>query len=164
MTPSKPKPKPRPAPKPRALPGTSTAVHDLLQTAAAKGNFQTFARAVEAAGLRETLAGPGPFTVFAPTDEAFAALPAGKLEELMRPERRSELASVMKYHVMTGRKTAKEIGHWDSARTVNGLSATLKMVGRQVSIDGAHVTSPDIDASNGYLHGIDRVMLPAQPR
>ena len=164
MTTPKPKPKPKPAPKTRALPGTSTAVHDLLQTAAARGNFQAFTRAVDAAGLRPTLAGPGPFTVFAPTDEAFAALPEGKLEELMRPENKTELASVVSYHVMTGRKTAKEMGRWDSARTVNGLLASLKMVGKQVSIEGAQVTAPDIDASNGYLHGIDQVMLPVPPR
>lgn len=138
----------------------STSMQNLLETAAAKGGFSTFGKAVEAAGLSETLAGPGPFTVFAPTDAAFAGLPAGKLDMLLKPENKPELISILNYHVITGRKTAAEIGNWDAARTVNGLSAKIKVVGKQVSIDDAKVTSADMDAKNGFLHGIDKVNLP----
>ena len=138
----------------------STSMQNLLETAAAKGSYNTFGKAVEAAGLSETLAGPGPFTVFAPTDAAFASLPEGKLDMLLKPENKPELVSLLNYHVLTGRKTAAQIGKWDAARTVNGLSAAIKLVDNQVSIDGAQITAADIDAKNGYLHGIDKVNLP----
>ena len=138
----------------------STSMQNLLETAAAKGSYNTFGKAVEAAGLSETLAGPGPFTVFAPTDAAFASLPEGKLDMLLKPENKPELISLLNYHVVTGRKTAAQIGKWDAARTVNGLSAAIKLVDNRVSIDGAQITAADIDAKNGYLHGIDKVNLP----
>ena len=143
-------------------PTASKSNQTLLEAAASKGGFSTFGKACEAAGLSETLAGTGPFTVFAPTDAAFAALPAGRLDTLLKPENRKELVSVLNYHVMTGRKTAAEMGRWDSARTVQGQSATLRMVGKQVSIDGAQVINADIDARNGFVHGIDKVMQPAR--
>jgi uncharacterized surface protein with fasciclin (FAS1) repeats len=138
----------------------STSMQNLLETAASKGTYKTFGRVVEAAGLSETLAGEGPFTVFAPTDAAFSSLPAGKLEMLLKPENKPELISLLNYHVVTGRKTAAQIGKWDAARTVNGQSAAIKLVDNKVSIDGAQITAADIDAKNGYLHGIDKVNLP----
>lgn len=149
------------APPKKMPPPPAAPTRNLLETAASKGTFQTFARMVEAAGLSQTLAGPGPFTIFAPTDAAFDALPAGRLDALLLPENRAELVSLVNYHVLTGRKKATELGRWDSARTVQGQLARFTMVGRQVSIDGAHVTTADLDAQNGYLHGIDKVNVPA---
>ncbi len=134
---------------------------NLVDTAAANGSFATFGKAVEQAGLSETLRGTGPFTVFAPTDAAFAKLPAGKLETLMKPENKAELASILKYHVVNGHKSVADIGKWESAKTVNGQSAPIRMAEGQFTIDGAHVTSGDINASNGLIHGIDKVNLPA---
>jgi uncharacterized surface protein with fasciclin (FAS1) repeats len=134
---------------------------NLLDTAAGQGSYNTFAKAVEQAGLAETLRGPGPFTVFAPTDAAFAKLPSGKLESLMKPENKTELASILKYHVLTGRKSAADIGKWDTARTMHGQSAPIKLTDGKFSIDGAHVTDSDLGSSNGVIHGIDKVNLPA---
>lgn len=138
----------------------STQSKNLLETAATKGSFGTFAKAVEQAGLSETLRGVGPFTVFAPTDAAFAKLPAGKLDTLMKPENKDELASILKYHVLSGRKSVADMGKWDAAKTVNGQSAPIKMTEGKFSIDGAHVTDSDIGSSNGVIHGIDKVNLP----
>ena len=120
-----------------------------------------FAKAVEQAGLSETLRGAGPFTVFAPTDAAFAKLPAGKLDALMEPENKDELASILKYHVLSGRKSVADMGKWDAAKTVNGQSAQVKMTAGKFSIDGAQLTDSDIGSSNGVIHGIDKVILPA---
>lgn len=133
---------------------------NLLDTAAASGDFGTFAKAVEQAGLSETLRGVGPFTVFAPTDAAFAKLPAGKLDTLMKPENKDELASILKYHVLSGRKSVADMGQWDAAKTVNGQSAQIKMTAGKFSIDGAQVTNSDIGSSNGVIHAIDKVILP----
>lgn len=146
-----------------AAPATSagTQNRNLLDTAASQGSYNTFAKAVEQAGLAETLRGPGPFTVFAPTDAAFAKLPAGKLDSLMKPENKAELASVLKYHVLTGRKSTADIGKWDSARTMHGQSAPIKLTDGKFSIDGAQVTDSDLGSSNGVIHGIDKVNLPA---
>ncbi len=143
--------------------GVKSTVQDknLVDTAAANASFGTFAKAVEQAGLSETLRGTGPFTVFAPTDAAFAKLPAGKLETLMKPENKAELASILKYHVVNGYKSVADIGKWESAKTVNGQSAPIRMAEGKFTIDGAHVTSGDINASNGMIHGIDKVNLPA---
>lgn len=148
------------AAKPNSVAMDSTQSRNLLDTAAAKGSFGTFAKAVEQAGLSETLRGVGPFTVFAPTDAAFAKLPAGKLDTLMKPENKDELASILKYHVLAGRKSAADMGKWESAKTVNGQAAPIKMLGGKFSIDGAHVTEADIGSSNGVIHGIDKVNLP----
>lgn len=142
---------------------TSTpSTSNLLATAAANGSFKIFGKAVEAAGLGETLNGAGPFTVFAPTDAAFEKLPAGRLETLMKPENKPELAAMLNYHVVSGRKTVSDIGKWQSAKTVNGQSAPIKLTDGKVSIDGAHVTSADIDSQNGLLHGIDKVNIPTK--
>ncbi len=142
---------------------TTPSSKNLLDTAAANGSFKTFGKAIERAGLGETLRGAGPFTIFAPTDAAFDKLPAGRLETLFKPENKEELASLVNYHVVTGHKMLADIGKWEAARTVNGQSAPIKLTDSKVSIDGAMVTSPDIDSSNGVLHGIDKVNIPTKP-
>ena len=135
---------------------------NLVDTAAANGSFTIFGKALERAGMGDTLRGAGPFTVFAPTDAAFDKLPAGKLDNLLKPENKDELLSLLNYHVVSGRKLAADIGKWDAARTVNGQSAPITMDKGKVSIDGALVTSADIGASNGILHAIDKVNIPAK--
>jgi uncharacterized surface protein with fasciclin (FAS1) repeats len=138
----------------------TTNARNLLQTAASQGQFGTFTKLVETAGMSETLNGEGPFTVFAPTDAAFAKLPQGKLESLSRPENKAELVSILNYHVLKGLKSSADIGKWDSARTVNGGSAPITMAAGKVTIDGAQVVAADIASSNGVIHGIDKVNLP----
>ncbi|MBW8311704.1 MAG: fasciclin domain-containing protein [Rhizobium sp.] len=133
---------------------------NVLDTAAANGSFKTFGIAVEKAGLAEKLRGPGPFTIFAPTDAAFEKLPAGRLDTLLKPENKAELASILNYHVISGRKSADEVGKWEKAMTVNGQSAPIKLSDGKVSIDGAKLTTADIASSNGVLHGIDKVNMP----
>ena len=135
---------------------------NLVDTAAANGSFKTFGKALDLAGMTETLRGAGPFTVFAPTDAAFEKLPAGKLESLFKPENKEELVSVMNYHVVSGRKTTADVGKWEAARTVNGQSAPIILKDDQLSIDGALITSADIGSSNGLLHGIDKVNIPTK--
>jgi uncharacterized surface protein with fasciclin (FAS1) repeats len=133
---------------------------NLLQTAASQGQFGTFAKLVETAGLSETLNAEGPFTVFAPTDAAFAKLPQAKLDSLSRPENKAELVSILKYHVLQGRKSSADIGKLNTASTVSGASAPITMTAGKVSIDGAQVIAADIASSNGVIHGIDKVNLP----
>jgi uncharacterized surface protein with fasciclin (FAS1) repeats len=135
---------------------------NILETAAANGSFKTFGKAVEHAGMGDVLRGTGPFTVFAPTDEAFEKLPVGKLEILFKPENKEELLSLLNYHVVNGRKSMADVGKWEAARTVNGQSAPIKMAGERVSIDGAQITSADIDSSNGVIHGVDKVNIPTR--
>ena len=135
---------------------------NLVDTAAADGAFKTFGRAIDRAGMSDTLRGAGPFTVFAPTDAAFDKLPAGKLDNLFKPENKEELVSLLNYHVVSGRKTVADIGKWEAARTVNGQSAPIALTNDQVSIDGALVTSADIGSSNGVIHGIDKVNIPTK--
>jgi uncharacterized surface protein with fasciclin (FAS1) repeats len=135
---------------------------NLLDTAAANGSFKIFAKAVETAGMSETLRGAGPFTVFAPTDAAFDKLPAGRLETLFKPENKEELVSLLNYHVVSGRKLMADVGKWENARTVNGQSAPIKLTDDKVSIDGAQITSADIGSSNGIIHGIDKVNIPTK--
>ncbi|GAA5077304.1 fasciclin domain-containing protein [Lysobacter panacisoli] len=141
---------------------TSTNTKNLVDTAAADGSFKTFGKAIERAGMSDTLRGVGPFTVFAPTDAAFEKLPAGKLENLFKPENKQELVSLLNYHVVSGRKTVADIGKWEAARTVNGQSAPITLANDKVSIDGAQVTSADISSSNGVIHGIDKVNIPTK--
>jgi uncharacterized surface protein with fasciclin (FAS1) repeats len=146
--------------RPRTAPAVSYS-KNLVDTAAADGSFTTFGKALEHSGLGETLRGPGPFTIFAPTDEAFARLPAGELEAMFRPENREELLSLLNYHVLTGQKSMAELGRWDAARTLHGqMTAITLAADKQVSIDGALVTSADIGSSNGVIHGIDKVNVP----
>jgi uncharacterized surface protein with fasciclin (FAS1) repeats len=146
------------------LAGTSVraADKDIVDTAVSAGQFKTLAAALTAAGLVETLKGPGPFTVFAPTDEAFAKLPAGTVEELLKPESKDRLAAILTYHVVPGRVAAADVVKLDSAKTVNGKSVSIAVDGVTVMVDGAKVTSTDIDASNGVIHIIDSVILPPQ--
>jgi uncharacterized surface protein with fasciclin (FAS1) repeats len=135
---------------------------NLVDTAAANGSFKTFGKAIERAGMSETLRGAGPFTIFAPTDTAFEKLPAGRLENLFKPENKEELVSLLNYHVVSGRKLVADIGKWEAAKTVNGQSAPIKLTDDKVSIDGALVTSADIGSSNGVIHGIDKVNIPTK--
>ena len=114
----------------------------------------------KAAGLVETLKGPGPFTVFAPTDEAFAKLPAGTLESLLKPENKAKLAGILTYHVVAGKVMAADVVKLTSAKTVNGQSVKVAVNGGKVTVDGANVVKTDIAASNGVIHVIDAVMLP----
>ena len=141
---------------------SSTTGHDtLLASAAANGSFKTFGKAIEQAGLSQTLNGSGPFTVFAPTDAAFDKLPSGKLDSLLKPENKTELASILNYHVVSGRNSAADVGKWQTAKTVNGQAAPIKLEGSKVFIGGAEVSKADIGCSNGVIHGIDRVIMPA---
>jgi uncharacterized surface protein with fasciclin (FAS1) repeats len=133
---------------------------DIVDTAVAAGNFQTLAAALQAAGLVDTLKGDGPFTVFAPTDAAFAKLPEGTVESLLEPANKARLVAVLTYHVVPGQVMAADVIKLDSARTVNGQSATIKVADGKVMIDGANVTATDITASNGVIHVIDSVILP----
>jgi uncharacterized surface protein with fasciclin (FAS1) repeats len=133
---------------------------DLLETAAANGAFTPFGKAVELAGLGDTLRGLGPFTVFAPTDSAFEAMPAGKLEALFDPQNKAELASLLKYHVLRAQQTLAELGRWDAARTMDGQMLPIARGAEGFSVDGAVVVVSDIGASNGMLHGIDTVNVP----
>ena len=140
----------------------STSTKNLVDTAAANGSFKTFGKAIERAGMSDTLRGVGPFAIFATTDAAFEKLPAGKLETLFKPENKEELVSLLNYHVVSGRKPIADVGKWEAARTVNGQSAPITMIKDKVSIDGALVTSADIGSSNGILHGIDKVNVPTK--
>jgi uncharacterized surface protein with fasciclin (FAS1) repeats len=132
---------------------------DLVDTAAA-GHFNTLVAAVKAAGLVDTLKGPGPFTVFAPTDEAFAKLPPGTVENLLKPENKERLQRILTYHVVAGQVTAKDVVKLDSAKTLEGGSLTIHAGEGGVMVGNAHVTKTDIAASNGVIHVIDQVLLP----
>jgi uncharacterized surface protein with fasciclin (FAS1) repeats len=133
---------------------------DIVDTAVAAGNFKTLAAALQAAGLVETLKGDGPFTVFAPTDEAFAKLPAGTVENLLKPENREKLIAVLTYHVVAGKVTAAQVTKLKTARTVQGSEVTIMTSGGKVKVDNANVVKTDIAASNGVIHVIDTVIMP----
>jgi uncharacterized surface protein with fasciclin (FAS1) repeats len=133
---------------------------DIVDTAVAAGSFNTLVAAVQAAGLVETLKGDGPFTVFAPTDAAFAALPEGTVESLLKPENRDQLVAVLTYHVVPGKVTAAEVVNLSEAGTVNGANVTISSSYGKVKIDGATVVQADVMASNGVIHVIDQVILP----
>jgi transforming growth factor-beta-induced protein len=133
---------------------------DIVDTAVAAGSFNTLATALKAAGLVETLKGPGPFTVFAPTDEAFAKLPAGTLESLLKPENKAKLAGILTYHVVAGKVMAADVVKLTSAKTVNGQPVKIAVEGGKVKVEGANVVKTDIGASNGVIHVIDAVLLP----
>jgi uncharacterized surface protein with fasciclin (FAS1) repeats len=133
---------------------------DIVDTAAAAGSFNTLVAAVKAAELVEALKGEGPFTVFAPTDEAFAALPEGTVESLLKPENQAQLQAVLLYHVVSGKIMAADIGSGAKPATLQG--ATINVVGSNsgVTVNGANVVSADVAASNGVIHVIDAVILP----
>ncbi len=133
---------------------------DIVETAAGAGQFNTLAAALDAAGLIPTLKGDGPFTVFAPTDEAFSRLPEGTVENLLRPENRDQLTAILTYHVVAGKVMAEDVVKLTSATTVNGADVSIKVQDGAVRIDDANVIKTDIGASNGVIHVIDNVILP----
>jgi uncharacterized surface protein with fasciclin (FAS1) repeats len=135
---------------------------NIVDTAAAAGQFTTLAAALDAAGLVETLQGPGPFTVFAPTDAAFAKLPAGTVETLLLPENKDQLTAILTYHVVPGTVMAADVVRVDEAETVNGQMLSVTVTGDAVMINEATITAADIGASNGVIHVIDTVVLPPQ--
>jgi uncharacterized surface protein with fasciclin (FAS1) repeats len=132
---------------------------NIVETAVAAGSFNTLVAAVQAAGLAETLSGEGPFTVFAPTDEAFAALPKGTVESLLLPENKDKLVAILTYHVVPAKVKAKDVKAGE-APTVNGQTATIEVTNSGVTIEGANVIKTDVIASNGVIHVIDKVILP----
>ena len=134
---------------------------DIVDTASEAGNFTTLLAAAEAAGLVETLKGEGPFTVFAPTDEAFEALPEGTVDTLLMPENKDQLTSILSYHVVPGKVMSGDLSDGMMAETVEGSEISVSM-GDNVMINDATVTTPDIEASNGVIHVIDTVLMPAE--
>ena len=134
---------------------------NIVDTAVANGSFKTLAAALGAAGLVSTVSGPGPFTVFAPTDAAFAKLPAGTVEDLLKPENKDKLSAILTYHVVSGKVMAADVVKLSEAKTVNGKMLKVKVNGGKVMINDANVTSTDIAASNGVIHVVDSVILPA---
>ena len=136
------------------------AASDIVDTAVGAGSFSTLVAAVKAAGLVDTLKGEGPFTVFAPTDEAFAKLPAGTVESLLKPENKDKLVAVLTYHVVPGKVMSKDLmGKSMKVTTVQGQKVNVKALGN-VYVDNARVATADIEATNGVIHVIDEVILP----
>jgi uncharacterized surface protein with fasciclin (FAS1) repeats len=133
---------------------------DIVDTAVAAGSFGTLAKALAAAGLVETLKGAGPFTVFAPTDAAFAKLPAGTVESLLKPENKAKLQRILTYHVVSGKVMAADVVKMSSAKAVSGDTITVAAKGGTVTVDNARVVKTDIVASNGIIHVIDTVIMP----
>lgn len=138
--------------------GMAAPAKDIVTVAVEAGSFKTLAAALEAAGLVATLQGEGPFTVFAPTDAAFAKLPAGTVEALLKDK--AKLTAILTYHVVAGKVEAADVVKLTSATTVNGQNVSIKVVGGKVQIDNATVTTADVQASNGVIHIIDTVILP----
>ncbi len=133
---------------------------DIVALADHTGQFTTLLAAVEAAGLTPVLKGDGPFTLMAPTDEAFAKLPAGTVEDLLKPENKEKLTAILTYHVVPGKAMAADVVQMSSAKTVNGKEFSIKVEGDMVYVDNAMVTKTDIPASNGVIHIIDSVLIP----
>ncbi len=136
------------------------AAKDIVDTAVAAGKFNTLAAALKAAGLVETLKGHGPFTVFAPTDDAFKKLPAGTVEELLKPENKGKLTKILTYHVVPGKVAAADVVKLSKAKTVEGSEVKISVSEGKVMVDNAHVVATDVAASNGIIHVIDAVILP----
>ena len=133
---------------------------DIVDTAVAAGQFNTLAKALQAAGLVGTLKGNGPFTVFAPTDAAFAKLPAGTVEELLKPENKQKLVSILTYHVVPGDVMAAQVVKDKELKTVEGEPIMVSVNGGKVKVDNANVVKTDIVCSNGVIHVIDSVIMP----
>ncbi len=133
---------------------------DIVDTAQSAGTFNTLVTAINAAGLTDTLKGKGPFTVFAPTDEAFSNLPPGTVENLLKPENISQLQAILTYHVVPGKVKSKDAVNLTSAKTVNGQEFKVSKSGSDLMINDAKVIKTDIMASNGVIHVIDRVIMP----
>ncbi len=140
--------------------GASVAKADIIETANSAGQFKTLLAAVKAAGLEATLKGDGPFTVFAPTDDAFAKLPPGTVDSLLKPENKAKLEAVLTYHVVPGKVMSTEAVTLKSAKTVNGKELALDASSGSLKVGGANVAKADIAASNGVIHVIDAVVLP----
>ena len=136
---------------------------DIVDTAVAAGQFSTLAAALEAGGLVDTLKGDGPYTVFAPTDEAFAKLPEGTVETLLKPENKQQLVDILTYHVVPGKVYAASVVELDTAGTVNGQSVDITVKEETVFINDARVVTADISTSNGVIHVVDTVILPKGP-
>ncbi len=144
-----------------AMPAAAGSAHkDIVDTAVAAGTFNTLATALQAAGLADTLKGKGPFTVFAPTDEAFSKLPAGTVESLLKPENKEKLKAILLYHVVSGDIAAAQVLKMSSAKTVNGQDLKLTVHDGTVMVNDAKVVKADVLASNGVIHVIDTVLLP----
>ena len=141
-------------------PARAQQTKDIVDTAVAAGSFKTLAKALAAADLVGTLTGPGPFTVFAPTDEAFAKLPAGTLDQLLKPENKAMLVRVLTYHVVPGKVMAADVVTISSTKAVSGDALNIKVAGGDVMVGKARVVKTDIAASNGVIHVIDHVLLP----
>jgi uncharacterized surface protein with fasciclin (FAS1) repeats len=141
-------------------PARAQQTRNIVDTAIAAGTFTTLAKALKAADLVATLEGPGPFTVFAPTDEAFAKLPAGTLDNLLEPENKDKLRRILTYHVVAGEVRAADVVKLQSAKAVSGDTITVKARDGKVHVDDANVTRTDIRASNGVIHIIDAVIIP----
>ena len=137
-----------------------TDAKDIVDTAVSAGSFKTLAAALKAADLVDTLKGKGSFTVFAPTDEAFAKLPAGTVESLLKPENNAKLTAILTYHVVPGKVLAKDVVKLSEAKTVQGSSVKIEVSGGKVKVGGANVVKTDIACANGVIHVIDAVMLP----
>lgn len=133
---------------------------DIVDVAVENGSFNTLVAAVKAADLVSVLKGKGPFTVFAPTDEAFAKLPEGTVESLLKPENKDKLVAVLTYHVVPGKVMAADVVNIDKATTVQGQDITIKTMNNKVMVDNANVVVTDVEASNGVIHVIDHVILP----
>ena len=131
----------------------------IVETAVAAGSFKTLVAAVQAAGLVETLSGPGPFTVFAPTDEAFAKIPADTIQALLKPEAKGQLTGILTYHVLAGKVMAADVVNLTAAATVQGQSVAIDTA-HGVKVDGANVIQTDIECDNGVIHVIDAVIMP----
>jgi uncharacterized surface protein with fasciclin (FAS1) repeats len=137
------------------------AAADLVETAVTNGSFKTLTAALQAAGLVETLKGKGPYTVFAPTDEAFKKLPAGTVENLLKPENKAQLQKVLTYHVVSGSVMSGDLkGKTTNAKTVEGSAVRIDASGNAVKVNDAVVTQADVNASNGVIHVIDSVIMP----
>jgi len=141
---------------------TATAEKTIVETAVEAEGFNTLVAAVKAAGLVEVLSSDGPFTVFAPTDKAFAALPKGTLETLLKPENKGKLVSILKYHVVPGKVMAEQVVGLDSAKTAQGSEVSISVKEGSVMIDKAKVVKADIECSNGVIHVINKVILPKE--
>jgi len=133
---------------------------DIVDTAIATSAFKTFLAAAKAADLMDTLKGKGPFTVFAPHDLAFAKLPAGTLDDLLKPENKAKLKGILTYHVVPGKLMAADVAKLKKAKTLNGQELTIKVEGNKVMVDSAKVLKKDIVCSNGVIHFIDTVVMP----
>ncbi len=145
-----------------AKPVVESAELDIVETAAKNGEFKTLVAALQAADLVETLQGKGPFTVFAPTDDAFAKLPNGTVESLLKPENKAKLAAILTYHVVPGKVMAADAAKLKTAKTVNGEAIAISAQGENVRINNAKVSTADIVCTNGVIHVIDTVLMPKE--